>query len=139
MFVLRSKVFTEDEYVDRRNREDQYIFREFENLRATSRRIDLNVEALRSDVERLQKSLDTRMDALNTRMDAMNKRMDSYDSDLEQARRVRFNSIAHTAHAEIQTVPVITDDGTLEWPQYFPRTVWRFWCLKKRSRRKQFT
>lgn len=213
---LRSTVLTKDGYVDRRNREDEHIRREFENHRAISQRIDLNVVALRSDVDqiktsifqlkssigqagtetvflrgdvdRLQKSVDqlqtdteqmradacatridisklqsatsqlrtdllnlehkmsrqyntltTRMDTMNTRMDSMSTRMESIESRMRLSDRVRFNSLAHTLHAPISPVPVITDDGSLEWPQYFPRTVWRFWCLKKRSRRKQST
>lgn len=204
---LRTTVLTQDGYVDRRNREDDHIRREFEVQRAISHRIDLNVVALRSDVDqiktsifqlkssvgqngtetvflrsdvdRLQKSVDqlqsdtaqmksdacatridisklqavtnqlrtdfltlshqfntmnTRMDLMHTQMGSMGSRMDSMESRMRHAERVRFNSLAHTVHAPINSVPVIVDDGSLEWPQYFPRTVWRFWCLKKRSR-----
>ncbi|KAJ6102395.1 hypothetical protein N7486_004822 [Penicillium sp. IBT 16267x] len=232
---LRSNLLTKDGYVDRRNREDEHIRREFAHQNAISNRIDLNVIALRtdvdqirssilhlkttvgqlsmettytrSDVERLQKSVDqlqsdtaqirsdscaaridisklqtatnqlrsefsillrmfksfdTRMDSvesrmgsLESRMDTMNSRMDSMDSRMismdsrmismdsrmasmdsrmELADRIRFNSLTHTIHANIRPVPVVLEDGSLEFPQYFPRTVWRFWCLKKRSR-----
>lgn len=194
---LRSTVLTKEGYVDRRNREDEHIRREFENHRAISQRIDLNVVALRSDVDqiktsifqlkssigqsgtetvylrgdvdRLQKTIDQlqvdiesiKGEACATRIDisklqtasnqlrtdlmtldhkisrqyhALNSRMDSIESQMKYADRVRFNSLAHTVHAPISPVPVITEDGALEWPQYFPRTVWRFWCLKKRSR-----
>ncbi|KAJ5101976.1 hypothetical protein NUU61_004198 [Penicillium alfredii] len=201
---LRSTFLTKEGYVDRRNREDDYIRREFENHRAISHRIDLNVVALRTDVDqvksgifqlksstnqagtetvflrgdvdRLQKSVDqlqsdmeqmradvcaSRIDisklqtvtsqlrtemmtlehkmshqltSMNTRMDSMYFRMDSIDSRMKHSERVRFNSLAQTIHAPINPVPFVTDDGSLEWPQYFPRTVWRFWCLKKRSR-----
>ncbi|KAJ5165874.1 hypothetical protein N7492_006170 [Penicillium capsulatum] len=204
---LRTTVLTQDGYVDRRNREDDHIRREFEVHRTISHRIDMNVVALRSDVDqiktsifqlksslgqtgtetvflrsdvdRLQKSVDqlqsdtaqmksdtcatridisklqtvtnqlrtdfvtlshqfktmnSRMDTMNTRLDSMNTRMDSMESRMRHADRVRFNSLAHTVHAPISPVPVVIDDGSLEWPQYFPRTVWRFWCLKKRSR-----
>ena len=207
---LRSTVLTKEGYVDRRNREDDHIRREFQHHQAISQRIDLNVVALRSDVDqirtsifqlkssigqsgtetvylrgdvdRLQKTTDqlqvdiaaikseacaTRIDisklqtasnqlrtdlitldhkisrqynALTSRMDSlesqMTSRMSSIESQMKYADRVRFNSLAHTVHAPINPVPVIMDDGTLEWPQYFPRTVWRFWCLKKRSRGK---
>ena len=201
---LRSTVLTKDGYVDRRNREDDHIRREFANHNAISHRIDVNVVALRSDVEqirtsifqlksslgqtgmetvflrgdvdRLQKSVDQlhadteqmksdicasridisklqtatnqlrtdlitldhklsrQLNTLNNRMDCVNSRVDSIDSRLRQGERVRFNSLATTIHAPINPVPVILDDGTLEYPKYFPRTVWRFWCLKKRSR-----
>lgn len=214
---LRTTVLTQDGYVDRRNREDDHIRREFDVHRAIAHRIDLNVVALRtdvdqiktsifqlksslgqsgtetvflrSDVDRLQKSVDQlqsdteqmktdacatridisklqtatnqlrtdfitlsqqfksmdkrmdlmngRMDLMNGRMDSMHGRMDSIESRMRHADRVRFNSLAHTIHAPISPVPVIVDDGSLEWPQYFPRTVWRFWCLKKRSRGEQ--
>ncbi|KAJ5106805.1 hypothetical protein N7456_003480 [Penicillium angulare] len=205
---LRSNVLTKEGYVDRRNREDDHIRREFANHNAISHRIDLNVLALRtdvdqirssifqlkssvgqsgtetvflrSDVDRLQKSVDrlqsdsermtadtcaSRIDIsklqtatnqlrtdlmtldhkLSRQMNAMeshmitmetniNGRIDSMESRMKQGDRIRFNSLAQTIHAPINPVPVILDDGTLEWPQYFPRTVWRFWCLKKRSR-----
>ncbi|KAJ5194902.1 uncharacterized protein N7498_008340 [Penicillium cinerascens] len=194
---LRSTVLTKDGYVDRRNREDEHIRREFEAHRAISHRIDLNVVALRSDVDqiktsifqlktsigqagtetvflrgdvdRLQKSVDQfhadleqmRTEACATRIDIsklqaassqlrtdlvtldhkisrqfhhLNSRMDSIESRMRHSDRVRFNSLAHTIFAPISPVPVICDDGALEWPKYFPRTVWKFWCLKKRSR-----
>lgn len=194
---LRSTVLTKEGYVDRRNREDDHIRREFQHHQAISQRIDLNVVALRSDVDqirtsifqlkssigqsgtetvylrgdvdRLQKTTDQlqvdiaaiKSEACATRIDisklqtasnqlrtdlmtldhkishqyhALTSRMNSLESQMKYADRVRFNSLAHTVHAPINPVPVIMDDGTLEWPQYFPRTVWRFWCLKKRSR-----
>ncbi|CAI7641556.1 unnamed protein product [Penicillium pancosmium] len=198
---LRSNVLTKDGYVDRRNREDEHIRREFENHRIISHRIDLNVVALRSDVDqiktsifqlkssigqsgtetvflrgdvdRLQKSVEQlqidaeqmKSDVCASRIDisklqstanqlrtdlltlehkltrqmhametSLHMRMDSMESRMRHSERVRFNSLAHTIHAPINPVPVILDDGSLEWPKYFPRTVWRFWCLKKRSR-----
>ncbi|KAJ5397922.1 hypothetical protein N7509_006035 [Penicillium cosmopolitanum] len=54
---LRSNVLTKDGYVDRRNREDEHIRREFENHRIISHRIDLNVVALRSDVDQIKTSI----------------------------------------------------------------------------------
>jgi chromosome segregation ATPase len=201
---LRSNVLTKEGYVDRRNREDEHIRREFENQRIISHRIDLNVVALRSDVDqiktsifqlkssigqsgtetvflrgdvdRLQKSVEQlqidadqmRSDICASRIDisklqstanqlrtdliniehkltrqmhametSLHMRMDSMESRMRHSERVRFNSLAHTIHAPINPVPVILDDGSLEWPKYFPRTVWRFWCLKKRSRGKR--
>ncbi|KAJ5690449.1 hypothetical protein N7462_004841 [Penicillium macrosclerotiorum] len=219
---LRATILTQDGYVDRRNREDEHIRREFENHRAISQRIDLNVVALRSDVEqiktnifqlkssvgqsgtetvflrgdvdRLQKAVDqlqssseqmktdacatridisrlqtatnqlrtdlvtlehklshqlksmesrfttrmdsieSRMDSIDSRMNSIDSRMNSIDSRMRHSERVRFNSLAHTVHAPISPVPLVTENGSLEWPAYFPRTVWRFWCLKKRSR-----
>ncbi|KAJ5246435.1 hypothetical protein N7468_001418 [Penicillium chermesinum] len=190
-----------DGYVDRRNREDDHIRREFANHSAISHRIDLNVVALRTDVDqirssifqlkssigqsgtetvflrgdvdRMQKTLDqlytdtaqmksdicaSRIDIsklqtatnqlrtdlitlehklshqLNSMESRVNSRIDSLQSHMRQSDRVRFNSLAQTVHAPITPVPVILDDGSLEYPTYFPRTVWRFWCLKKRSR-----
>ncbi|KAJ5117654.1 hypothetical protein N7448_011286 [Penicillium atrosanguineum] len=110
---LRSTVITKDDYADRRNREEDHIRGEFKTHRAISNRIEHNVAALRSDVDQKFHQLKSRM---------------------EYSDRVRFNSLAHTILAPINPVPVITDDGATEWPKYFPRTVWKFWCLKKRSR-----
>lgn len=197
---LRSSVLTKDGYVDRRNREDDHIRREFANHNAISHRIDLNVVALRTDVDqirssifqlkssigqsgtetvflrgdvdRMQKTLDQlytnteqmKSDICASRIDisklqtvtnqlrtdlitlehkisrqflSVNSRIDSLQSHMRQSDRVRFNSLAQTIHAPITPVPIILDDGTLEYPTYFPRTVWRFWCLKKRSRGEQ--
>ncbi|KAJ5746246.1 hypothetical protein N7520_011428 [Penicillium odoratum] len=179
---LRSSLMTKDAYVDRRNREDDHIRREFSNQNATCHRIDLNVIALRTDVDRLQKdvdrirsdtalisdlqittnqlsrrieylesrshtletrfdSMDTRFDDLESRMnskfDSVNSRIDSLesrmDSRFDSMERIRFNSLALTIHANINPVPIFVD-GSLKYPHYFPRTVWRFWCLKKPSR-----
>lgn len=233
---LRSTVLTKDGYVDRRNREDEHIRHEFQNHRAISQRIDLNVVALRSDidalrsnvdqiktsifqlkssvgqaqtetvflredVDRLQKTVDqlltdieqmrsdacvmridisklqtvtsqlrtdflnlehkmshqfnllnTRMEKMECRMEKMECRMEKMECRMEKMechmdkmasrsrvdRRIGLNSLAVTVGARVLPVPVETDDG-LKWPQYSPRTVWKFWCLKKRSRSKHFT
>jgi chromosome segregation ATPase len=116
---LQSTVLTKDGYVDRRNREDDHIRREMETQRATSHRLDLNVVALRSDVAQI-----------NSRLDSVNLRLDSMASHMRLSDRVRFNTLAHTISAPISSVPVITDNGVLEWPKYFPRTVWKFWCSR---------
>ncbi|KKA25683.1 hypothetical protein T310_0323 [Rasamsonia emersonii CBS 393.64] len=194
---LRSTVLTKDGYVDRRNREDEYIRREFEAHRAIAGRIDVNVSLLRtdvdqlklaltqlksnvgqlgtdamfirSDVDRLQKSVQQvqadlealqsdvcschveisklhasvsqiRTDLLTLQHDtsrhlnSVSNRFSLMEARMTQMDRVRFNSLAYTIHAPITPVPKIEDDGTLRYPDYFPSTVWRFWCLKKRSR-----
>lgn len=120
---LRSTALTKDGYVERRNREDEHIRRELDAQRAISHRLDLNVGALRSDVAQI-----------NLRLDSVDSRMDSMDSRMRYSDRVRFNSLAHTILAPISSVPFIAEDGSSEWPKYFPRTVWKFWCLKKKSR-----
>lgn len=223
---LRSTVLTKDGYVDRRNREDEHIRHEFQNQRAISQRIDLNVVALRSgvdslrsdvvvlrsdvdalrsdvnqiktstsllkssvaqvqteaaflreDIDRLQKTVDQlqtdieqmRSDACAMRIDIsklqtmtyqlrtdflnlehkmshqfnlLNARMEKLECDMGSMvarsrvdRPMGLNSLAVTVGARVHPVPLETDDG-LKWPQYSPRTVWKFWCLKKRSRSK---
>lgn len=199
LLELRSTVLTKDGYVDRRNREDEHIRREFEANRSISNRIDLNVVALRTDVDQLKSGILQLKSSLGqagnetvflrSDVDRLSKNVDQIQADLEHmqtdvcgcrmeisklhstisqlrtdlitlqhetsrhlssvferfsliesrmkhSERVRFNSLAHTTHAPITPVPVVEEDGSLLWPEYFPRTVWRFWCLKKRSRGK---
>ncbi|KAL5000756.1 hypothetical protein BDV10DRAFT_27962 [Aspergillus recurvatus] len=197
LLELRSTVLTKDGYVDRRNREDEHIRREFEAHRSISNRIDLNVVALRadvgqlksgilqlksslgqagnetvflrSDVDRLSKNIDqiqvdiehmqtdvcgcrveisklhstisqlrtdliTLQHETSRHLNSVFERFSLIEARMKHSERVRFNSLAHTTHAPITPVPVVEEDGSLRWPDYFPRTVWRFWCLKKRSR-----
>ncbi|KAJ5893678.1 hypothetical protein N7495_005369 [Penicillium taxi] len=200
VYELRSTVITKDGYIDRRNREDDHIRREFQNHRTIYSRIDNNVVALRSDIEemktgifqlrlkldqsgtetgflrsdvdRLQKTVDqlqadtdqmrsdvctssisiaklqtttnnlrtdfakmsNQLNGVSGRIATTEMRIATIESRLAHSERIRFNSLAQTSHANINTVPHIHADGSLEWPIYFPRTVWRFWCLKKRSR-----
>lgn len=176
---LRSVILTKDNYVERRNREDLYIRREFETQRNISERIDVGVTILktelnqirnsvsslngdtvflRNDVARLQKNLQqlqvdtaflrndvTRLQknvqqiqlelvALKSEVGGCRTEIKQLHTAVNQSERVRFNSLATTIHAPINAVPKIVEDGTLQYPDYFPRTVWRFWCLKKRSR-----
>ncbi|KAL4815718.1 hypothetical protein BDW67DRAFT_185441 [Aspergillus spinulosporus] len=197
LLELRSTALTKDGYVDRRNREDEHIRREFEAHRSISNRIDLNVVALRadvghlksgilqlksslgqagnetvflrSDVDRLSKNVDqiqvdlehmqtdvcgcrveisklqsaisqlrteliTLQHETSRHLNSFLERFSLIEARMKHSERVRFNSLAHTTHAPITPVPVVEEDGSLRWPDYFPRTVWRFWCLKKRSR-----
>ncbi|KAF3400576.1 hypothetical protein DPV78_005829 [Talaromyces pinophilus] len=183
---LRSVILTKDSYVERRNREDLYIRREFETQRTISERIDVGVTILktelnqirnsvsslngdtaflrndvarlqknvqqlqvdtaflRNDVTRLQKNvqqIQVELEALRsevggcrTEIKQLHTTVQQLHTAVNQSERVRFNSLATTVHAPINAVPKIDQDGTLRYPEYFPRTVWRFWCLKKRSR-----
>ncbi|KAL5339960.1 hypothetical protein BJX70DRAFT_136610 [Aspergillus crustosus] len=202
LLELRSTVLTKDGYVDRRNREDEHIRREFEANRSISNRIDLNVVALRTDVDQLKSGILQLKSSLGqagnetvflrSDVDRLSKNVEQIHADLEHiqtdvcgcrveisklhstisqlrtdlitlqhetsrhlslvferfsmiesrmkhSERVRFNSLAITTHAPITPVPVVESDGTLQWPEYFPRSVWRFWCLKKRSRHSRLT
>ncbi|KAJ5636345.1 uncharacterized protein N7484_009658 [Penicillium longicatenatum] len=174
---LRSNLMTKDNYVDRRNREDELIRREFAQQNAISNRIDLNVIALRTDVDQIRSSIlhlkttvgQVSMETTYTRsdVDRLQKSVDQLQSDTAQIRsdscaaridigklqtatnqlRSEFSNLSRmfksfdtrmdvveSLHANIKPVPVVLPDGSLELPEYFPRTIWRFWCLKKRSR-----
>ena len=196
---LRASVLTKDSYVNRRNREDEYIRREFESHRSIANRVDANVAVLRTDVDQMKlgvsqlqvnisqlgtetgflrddvdrlqqnvKQVQSDLDHLQTdvcgcrveisklqtalchiRTDLMNlqhetsrhqnailNRFSIMEARMGQMEKVRFNSLAHLIHAPITPVPVIDKDGSLQYPKYFPTNVWRFWCLKKRSRSK---
>jgi chromosome segregation ATPase len=201
---LRATVLTKDSYVDRRNREDDSIRREFDTHHQISERIEGHVGRVQVDVNQLKTDIDylkteigqlksnicelgsgsgllhdhvdrlqnnvcqlqVDMNQLQTdvrgvrtdisqiqsitsqlRTDFMTwqrdtsrhfgevfSRFSSMESRMKHMERIRFNSLAHTIHAPITRVPYIDDDGTVRWPEYFPQTVWKFWCLKKRSR-----
>lgn len=87
------------------------------------------VSQIRIDLMTLHRETSQQFGSVLSRLSAMEARM-------KHTERVRFNSLAHTIHAPINAVPKIEEDGSLTWPKYFPSTVWKFWCLKKRSRRK---
>ncbi|KAK2744852.1 hypothetical protein FQN57_004176 [Myotisia sp. PD_48] len=201
---LCNNVLTKEAYVDRRNREDEFVRREFESQRTLSSRIDHAVCKTRADVGQvmadlsrfaaeiiqLRTALETlvskeeflqpdlaqlqtdfnklqtdfqrmsselcatntnlsqvhsivsqlRIDQLtlqretNQHFTQVNSRFDIMETKLTLMERTRFNSLAHTVHAPITPVPVMDSDGTLRYPEYFPRTVWQFWCLKKSKR-----
>ena len=203
---LRATVLTKDSYVDRRNREDDSIRREFDTHHQISGRIESSVGTVKTDVCQLKTDIDLlrteigqlksninelgsgsgllhdHVDRLQNNAQQLQVDMNQLQTDVRGVRtdlsqiqsiasqlrtdfmvlqretsrhfgevftrfsvmesrmkhmeRIRFNSLAHTIHAPITRVPFIDDDGTVRWPEYFPQTVWRFWCLKKRSRGK---
>jgi hypothetical protein len=90
--------------------------------------------ATRVDISKLQATSSQLRTDLATLDHKMSRQFHHLNSRMRHSDRVRFNSLAHTILAPISPVPIISDDGALEWPKYFPRTVWKFWCLKKRSR-----
>ncbi|KAJ5945653.1 hypothetical protein N7454_002492 [Penicillium verhagenii] len=95
-----------------------------------------NVGKLQSDVGKLQSdSAATRLDISKLQYDsaAMRADINAINIRMDLAERIRFNSIVCTIYAPIRPVPIVVN-GALEFPHYFPRSVWRFWCLKKRSR-----
>ncbi|QSS58827.1 hypothetical protein I7I51_08256 [Histoplasma capsulatum] len=85
------------------------------------------VSQLRIDLMTLQRETSQNFGLVFSRFSAMESRM-------KHMERTRFNSLAQTIHAPITPVPLVEDDGSVRWPEYFPRTVWKFWCLKKRNR-----
>ncbi|EEH18341.2 hypothetical protein PABG_00904 [Paracoccidioides brasiliensis Pb03] len=201
---LRTSILTQDEYVNRRNREDEYIRREFDGQRQTCSRIELNVGRMKGDVSQLKDGLTklkSEMIQLRTHLSELSSKEDFLQSDISQLQsdvnqlqidvqklhtdvcatrtdlsqiqtivsqlhidlmtlqressqnfgavfsrfsamesrmkymeRTRFNSLAQTAYAPITPVPFVEENGAVRWPEYFPRTVWKFWCLKKRNR-----
>lgn len=201
---LRATVLTTDSYVDRRNREDDSIRREFNSHHQISERIEghvgrvqVDVNQLKTDIDHLRTEIGQLKSSINElgsgsgllhdhvdrlqnnvcqlqvdmaqlqtdvrgvrtdisqiqtiasqlRTDFMVLQRDTsrhfgevfsrfsvMESRMKHMERIRFNSLAHTLHAPITRVPHIEDDGTVRWPEYFPQTVWKFWCLKKRSR-----
>ncbi|EEQ35062.1 hypothetical protein McanMca71_001746 [Microsporum canis] len=198
---LRSSVLTKESYADRRNREDEFLRREFDSQRVRidtvggKTRSDLNqvktdlshlvteivqlrsnfnqlsskdgyrdsdltrihdhLDQLHLDVQRMHSELcltrtdlsqeqsivsQLRLDVLTLQREArqqfgdMISRFDILDSRMKHMDRIRFNSLAHTAHAPITPVPVIDVDGSIRFPDYFPQSVWKFWCLKKMNR-----
>ncbi|KAK2831952.1 hypothetical protein FQN49_007006, partial [Arthroderma sp. PD_2] len=193
VFDLRSSTLTKESYVDRRNKEDEFLRREFDHQRAITASIDAVVGKTRADVSQL-KTLKTDLSCLGaeifqlrtsvnhisskdgflhsditqirTHLDQLQQDVQRMHSDVCSTRidvsgvqasvsqlkidlmtmqrdtrqqfkhmdRIRFNSLAITAHAPITPVPVIHDDGSIGFPDYFPRTVWKFWCLKKLNR-----
>ncbi|KAM5477040.1 hypothetical protein MauCBS54593_000311 [Microsporum audouinii] len=193
VFDLRSSALTKESYVDRRNKEDEFLRREFDHQRAIAASIEAVVGKTRSDISQL-KTLKTDLSCLGaeifqlrtsvnhisskdgflhsditqirTHLDQLQHDVQRMHSDVCSARidvsgvqasvsqlkidlmtmqrdtrqqfkhmdRIRFNSLAITAHAPITPVPVISDDGSIKFPGYFPRTVWNFWCLKKMNR-----
>ncbi|KAJ5938997.1 hypothetical protein N7466_002131 [Penicillium verhagenii] len=92
--------------------------------------------AMRADISKLQSdSAATRIDISKLQYDgaAMRADINAINIRMDLAERIRFNSIVCTIYAPIRPVPIVVN-GALEFPQYFPRSIWRFWCLKKRSR-----
>lgn len=100
-------------------------------------RLKASVYQLRTEMLNLHNETSRQLKAIESRMENFENRMGNFETRMRLSDRVRFNSLAHATHAPITPVPMIDVDGSFRWPAYFPKTVWRFWCLKKRSRGKQ--
>ncbi|TPX26793.1 hypothetical protein DIZ76_012255 [Coccidioides immitis] len=176
---LHSTVLTKNGYVDRRNKEDESILREFDAQRSLTSKIEHAVGKTKTDVNQIRidaSHLRTEILQLRTHVDELGSNDALLHSNVSRVQnavnqlqldvqrlhtnvcttgadvcqvqaivsqlrtrmnhteRVRFNSLAHTVHAPITPVPFVEEDGTVRWPEFFPRTVWKFWCLKRRNR-----
>ncbi|KAJ5620339.1 hypothetical protein N7510_004323 [Penicillium lagena] len=99
-------------------------------LKTESNHIKTDVNHLQSDVQHLKTSvfqLERKVDHLQTDIGEIKNRL-RYEG------RKHWNSISNTATANIAIIPYISEDGVVEWPNWFPKTVWRFWRLKQPSR-----
>jgi chromosome segregation ATPase len=99
-----------------------------------STRID--VSQVQAIVSQIRIDLMTLHRETSQQFDTVTKRLAAMEAHMQLAAKIRYNGLAHTIYAPISPVPKIDKDGALVWPKYFPSTVWKFWCLKKRNRRK---
>lgn len=108
-------------------------------LHVDVRQLHSDVCSSRTDISQVQAIVSQiRIDLMTLQRDnsAVHSRLSAMESRMRHSERVRFNSLAHTVYAPLNPVPRIEEDGSLTYPKYFPSTVWKFWCLKKRSRSK---
>ncbi|OJJ51113.1 hypothetical protein ASPZODRAFT_127126 [Penicilliopsis zonata CBS 506.65] len=124
---LRSDVDRLQKNVDQVHEDIEQLSTDVCGCRVEISKLHAAISQLRTDLLTLQHETSRHFNNVFNRFSLMESRM-------KHMERVRFNSLAHTVHAPITPVPVVEEDGALQWPEYFPRTVWRFWCLKKRSR-----
>ncbi|KAJ5832440.1 hypothetical protein N7474_000751 [Penicillium riverlandense] len=110
--------------------ESNQIQSDINYLKTESNYIKTDVNHLQSDVQHLKTSvfqLERKVDHLQTDIGEIKNRL-RYEG------RKHWNSISNTATANIAIIPYISEDGVVEWPNWFPKTVWRFWRLKQPSR-----
>ncbi|KAL4898904.1 hypothetical protein BDW74DRAFT_171890 [Aspergillus multicolor] len=120
--------------VDRLSKNVDQIQDDLEHMQTDVCGCRVEISKLHSTISQLRTDLITLQHETSRHLNSVFERFSLIESRMKHSERVRFNSLAHTTHAPITPVPVVEEDGTLRWPDYFPRTVWRFWCLKKRSR-----
>ncbi|KAI9928087.1 hypothetical protein ASPWEDRAFT_26826 [Aspergillus wentii DTO 134E9] len=120
--------------VDRLQKNIDQVQTDLEQLQTDVCGCRIEISKLHSTISQLRTDLITLQHETSRHLNAVFDRFSLIESRMKHSERVRFNSLAHTTHAPITPVPTIDEDGTMQWPEYFPRTVWRFWCLKKRSR-----
>lgn len=125
---LEATVLTRDEYVDRRNKEDQHIRREFKAQRSMLERIEGDVKGLKKDMASFRKEV-------NEQFCVIGQRFATFEQNYTIMDKVRFNSISTSLHAPIQKIPRVNEDGTFRYPKRFPSNVWQFWCLLKPNKR----
>lgn len=120
--------------VDRLQKNVDQALTDLEQLRTDVCRTCIETSKIQTALSQLRTDLITLQHENSRHLNSVSNRFSAMEARMKHSERVRFNSLAHTVHAPITSVPAIEDDGSLLWPEYFPRTVWRFWCLKKRSR-----
>jgi chromosome segregation ATPase len=120
--------------VDRLQKSVQQVHVDVESLQSEVCHCRVEISKLHTIVSQIRIDVLTLQHETSRQLSSVVNRFSVMEASLAQMKQIQFNSLAHTIHAPINPVPRIEEDGTLQYPDYFPTTVWRFWCLKKRSR-----
>ncbi|KAJ0352303.1 hypothetical protein COL922a_014755 [Colletotrichum nupharicola] len=110
--------------VDRLSKNVDQIQAELEHLQTDVCGCRVEISKLHSTISQLRTDLITLQHETSRHLNKVFERFSLIESRMKHSERVRFNSLAHTTHAPITSVPMVEEDGTLRWPEYFPKTVW---------------
>ncbi|CAL5870876.1 uncharacterized protein PFLUO_LOCUS5117 [Penicillium psychrofluorescens] len=118
-------------------RDVSYLKTDVNHLKTESNLIKTDISYLKTDVHHLQSDvhhLKSSVFQLERQVDHLQADVGEIKNRLRYEARKHWNSISNTATANIAIIPCIREDGIVEWPSWFPKTVWRFWRLKQPSR-----
>ncbi|MCJ1383633.1 hypothetical protein MMC17_006747 [Xylographa soralifera] len=136
---MRQEFLGQREFIASQSRGVDLRFEEIENK--MNRRFD-EVDKRFDEVDKKFKALEQKMDR---RFEEVDKKMDRRFEEVDKKMRQRFDHIQKASRnflrtrgwEEIYPVGSFDSQGSILTPQYFPRTVKRFWKLKGPSQSKQ--
>ena len=123
-----------DEYIDRQNRHDELLNKEFRNIRQSINQVKSELKEFKDDVQKFRTDVNHRFDDVNRRFDELNDDMKEFKVQLLRNAARTWNSDLRNPKYHVRPLPAIRDRSIIE-PDLtlFPRHADEFYTLRDPS------
>lgn len=126
-------VFTYNQYVSARQKQDDRLKREFSNVHTRIDELDDRVDARFNKVDARFDKIDALLQKMDARMDRMDTRMDEMSVDIKRSEALSVNARLRHPFFPIRPIPAYHHGSGLVFPDTYPKDAKTFFSLREPS------